>query len=101
MPSDLHECPHCHEKRISSFQKLFSVTFSPAVCPVCHKESNVPIVHGLITLTVWIILTWLFIGLAILAQMSFFLLGTIPAFIVCVNKYLLAAPLEIRETGEV
>jgi hypothetical protein len=75
---------------------MFSVSFSPAICPVCHKPSNVHIVHGLITLTVWMLLTWLFIGLSIMAGMSFFLLGTIPAFIVCVQKYLLAAPLEPR-----
>ena len=34
-----------------------------------------------------------------MAGMSFFLLGTIPAFVVCVNKFLLAAPLEPRETS--
>jgi len=100
MSRQLHECPYCHEKEISSFQKLFSVMFSPAECPACHKTSNVPVVHGLITLTAWILLTWLFIGLAIMAGMSFFLLGTIPAFIVCVNKFLLAVPLEPREFVE-
>jgi len=49
-------------------------------------------------LTAWIILTWIFIGLAIMAGMSFFLLGTIPGFIVCVDRFLLQAPLEIRES---
>lgn len=100
MPKEFHECPHCHEKRISSYQKIFSVSFSPAICPHCHQPSHVHIVNGLITLTAWIILTWLFIGLAIMAKMSFFLLGTIPAMIVCVNKYLLKAPLEIRESRQ-
>lgn len=98
MTKALHECPHCHEKLITSYQKLFSVSFSPATCPRCGKESIVPIVHGLITLTAWIILTWVFIGLAILVGMSFFLLGTIPAFIFCVNRYLLTAPLVARES---
>lgn len=98
MSKALHECPYCHEKQISTYQKLFSVSFSPAICPVCHKESNVHIVHGLKALTAWMILTWLFIGLSIMAGMSFFLLGTIPAFIVCVEKYLVTAPLEPRET---
>lgn len=88
-----HECPHCHEKVISSYQKIFSVSFSPAICPHCKKQSNVPIVHGLITLTAWIILTWVFIGLSIMAEMSFFLLGTIPSLVVCIDKYLLKAPL--------
>jgi hypothetical protein len=97
MSKVFHECPHCHQKQISSFQKLFSVSFSPAICPVCNQPSNVPIVHGLMTLTAWILLTWLFIGLSIMAGMSFFLLGTIPAFIVCVDRYLLKAPLVPRE----
>lgn len=99
MSKVLHECPHCHEKQISSYQKMFSVSFSPVVCPVCKKESHVHIVQGLMMLTAWIILTWVFIGLAIMAGMSFFLLGTIPAFIVCVDRYLLKAPLEPRESG--
>jgi len=98
MNKAMHECPHCHEKQISSVQKVFSVSFSPAVCPVCHKPSNLHIVQGLMMLTAWIILTWIFIGLAIMAGMSFFLLGTIPAFIVCVDRFLLQAPLEIRES---
>ena len=98
MARTLHECPHCHQRQISTYQKLFSVSFSPAICPACLKHSNVHIVHGLITLTAWMILTWLFIGLAIMAGMSFFLLGTIPAFIVCVNSFLLQAPLEARES---
>lgn len=97
MSKVLHECPHCHQNKISSYQKLFSVTFSPAVCPACGQLSNVPIVYGLMTLTAWVILTWVFIGLSIMAGMSFFLLGTIPAFIVCVDRYLLKAPLERRE----
>ena len=100
MPRVLHECPHCHEKQITSYQKIFSVAFSPAICPVCNEESIVPIVHGLITLTVWIILTWVFIGLAIMAGMSFFLLGTIPAFVFCVDRYLLLAPLIIKPEPE-
>ena len=98
MARKLHQCPHCQQDNISSYQKLFSVAFSPAVCPTCNKESVVPIINGLMSLTAWIILTWVFIGLAIMAGMSFFLLGTIPAFIVCVDKYILNTPLVARET---
>jgi len=97
MSKSLHECPHCHEKKITSYQKVFSVFFSPVVCPECKQQSSVPIVQGLMTLTAWMILTWIFIGLAIMAGMSFFLLGTIPAFIVCVDRYLVNGPLVIRE----
>ena len=102
MPADnkLHECPHCHEMGISSMQKICSVTLLPAICPSCHQKSKVPIVYGLMALTAWMILTWVFIGLSIMAQMSFFLLGTIPAMIVCINRYLLRAPLEIPITPE-
>lgn len=73
------------------------MSFSPAICPACNKQSVVPIVYGLMMLTAWMVLTWVFIGLAILAGMSFFLLGTIPAFIVCLDRYLLNAPLEARD----
>jgi len=51
------------------------------------------------TLTAWIILTWVFIGLTLMTSMSFFLLGTIPAFIVCVDRYILKAPLIANETA--
>lgn len=95
-----HECPHCHAKRISSYQKLFSVCFSPAICPECRKESSVHIIQGLKSLTAWIVLTWVFIGLSIMSGMSFFLLGTIPAFIVCMDRYILQASLEIRKVPE-
>lgn len=97
MARTLHECPHCLEKQISSYQKLFSVSFSPAICPSCHQQSFVPIIQGLMSLTAWIILTWVFIGLSIMSGMSFFLLGTIPAFIVCTDKYILQSPLVVRE----
>ena len=100
MSKVLHTCPHCQKKEISSYQKLFSVSFSPAICPACKQESYVPIVHGLITLTLWTILTWGFIGLSIMSSTSFFLLGTIPAFIVCVNKYILNTPLAILQLNE-
>ena len=52
------------------------------------------------SLTAWIILTWVFIGLSIMSGMSFFLLGTIPAFIVCTDKYILQSPLVARETQQ-
>ena len=100
MTKKLNECPSCHEHSISNYQKIFSVSFSPASCPQCNKQSYVPIVHGLMTLTAWMILTWVFIGLAIMAGMSFFLLGTIPALIVCIDRYLIKAPLIIREPPE-
>jgi hypothetical protein len=100
MPKRLHECPHCHEKQISTYQKLFSVSFSPAICPACKQESNMPIIQGLMSLTAWITLTWVFIGLSIMAGMSFFLLGTIPAFIVCIDKFILQSPLVIKEVQQ-
>lgn len=97
MASNLHECPHCLEQKITSYQKIFSVSFSPAVCPACKQSSKVSIIQGLMTLTAWIILTWVFIGLTLMTSMSFFLLGTIPAFMVCVDKYILQAPLIANE----
>ena len=52
------------------------------------------------SLTAWITLTWVFIGLSIMAGMSFFLLGTIPAFIVCIDKFILQSPLVIKEVQQ-
>ena len=93
MSKVLHECPLCQEKQFSSYQKITSASFAPVNCPACKQQSYLPIVHGLMALTAWTILTWVFIGLAIMAGMSFFLLGTIPALIVSIDRYMLKAPL--------
>jgi len=97
MAKKFYECPHCRKETVSSYQKIFSVSFSPAYCPQCRKQSYVSIIHGLTMLTAWMIMTWIFIGLAIMAGMSFFLLGTFPALIVCIDRYLLNAPLVARD----
>lgn len=89
----MHKCPHCGHEAITTVQKLLSVNFGPAVCPHCHGRSYVHVINGLIALTLWIVLTWIFIGLSYMSRSSFFLLGTIPAMILSVNKYLVEAPL--------
>ncbi|MEX2366715.1 MAG: hypothetical protein WD601_08925 [Pseudohongiellaceae bacterium] len=89
----MHKCPHCQQKVITTTQKLLSVNFGPAVCRNCQGLSHVHIINGLIALTLWIVLTWVFIGLTWMSRSSFFLLGTIPALILSVNKYLIEAPL--------
>ena len=89
----MHKCPHCQQESITSLQKICSVSFAPARCAECHQLSYVHAIYGLFAMTTWIVITWVFIGLSYMSNSSFFLLGTIPAMILAVNKYLLDAPL--------
>lgn len=91
----MHKCPHCQQETISNFKKILSVnTFTPVICPDCHEQAYTHIVYGLLALTGWIILTWVFIGLAYMSQTSFILLGTIPALFLVADKFLLKSPLQ-------
>lgn len=89
----MHECPHCNQEGISTLQKIAAVTPLLATCEVCQKKSYIHILYGLITLTVWIVMTWLLIGLAYMMQMSFLLLGSAPAMVIAVDRFLINAPL--------
>lgn len=89
----MHACPHCHQKGISTLQKLCSVSFAPARCTLCQGLSYLHVIHGLYALIIWIMLTWVFIGVALFMRMSIFLLGTIPALFLAVDYYMLKAPL--------
>lgn len=95
----MQECPHCHQEGITNLQKALSVYFGPAECALCHGRSYVHVIYGLAAMTTWIVLTWVFIGLSYMSRSSFFLLGTIPAMILAVNKYLLEAPLRAVPRG--
>ena len=90
----MHECPHCHQPGITHWQKLISVSFAPASCSHCHKHSYVHVIHGLMALTFWIVLTWVFIGIAYMSRSSFFLIGTFPTMYLAINKFMLGAPLQ-------
>ena len=89
----MQKCPHCQQHGISNLQKLISVSFAPATCSLCKQQSYTHIIYGLYALTTWIAITWVFIGLSYMSRSSFFLLGTIPAMVLAVNKYLLQSPL--------
>ncbi len=89
----MHKCPHCQREGISSLQKAFSVCFTPAICEFCREPSYIHVIYGLCAMTTWIVITWVFIGLSYMAKSSFFLLGTVPAMVLAVNKFLLQAPL--------
>lgn len=89
----MQECPHCHREGITNLQKALSVYFGPAECAFCHEKSYVHVIYGLIAMTFWIVVTWVFIGLSYMSRSSFFLLGSAPAMFLAVNKYLLNAPL--------
>ncbi|MDT8399149.1 MAG: hypothetical protein RQ899_11090 [Pseudomonadales bacterium] len=68
---------------------------APARCSFCEQKSSIHVVYGLLAMTTWIVITWVFIGLSYMSRSSFFLLGTLPALVLAVNKYLLQAPLRI------
>lgn len=89
----MHEYPHCKQDSITSLQKLCSVAFMPASCPHCHGYSYLQMVHGLKALITWIILSWVFIGIALHQRMTMYLIGTIPAMMFAVDKCMLKAPM--------
>lgn len=90
----LHVCPHCHQPGVSTFQKLSSLCFRPASCQRCDRQSGLHYVHGLRAMITWVLLTWLFIGIALFQGFWIYLAGTIPAMLFAVDKYLLNAPLQ-------
>jgi hypothetical protein len=90
----LHACPHCHQPGVSSSQKLNSLFFAPAECQLCRKRSYLHYVHGLRAMIAWVVLSWLFIGIALYQNLWIYLLGTIPALLFAVDKFLLSAPLQ-------
>jgi len=93
----MYPCPHCQEAGVSTLAKLFSVSFAPATCTLCGGQAYLHITHALMALVTWIILTWVFIGVAIWQGMSIYLIGTIPAFVLAVDKFMLRAPMLARE----
>lgn len=89
----LHACPHCHQRGVSSSQKLNSLFFAAAECRLCGKRSSLHYVNGLRAMIAWVLLSWLFIGVALYQELWLYLLGSVPALVFAVDKYLLNAPL--------
>ena len=90
----MHSCPYCRQPGISSLQKLNSVFLVPAACANCGKRSFLHYVHGIHAMVAWVLLTWVFIGLAMFQHLSIYLIGTVPALVFAVDRYLLKAPLD-------
>jgi hypothetical protein len=93
MSTPMHECPHCKQPGISTLHKLLSVSFAPATCRQCGGRSYLHVIHGLYALIGWVMLTWVFIGVALWQGMSIYLIGTVPAFFFAVDKWMMNAPL--------
>jgi hypothetical protein len=89
----MHECPHCKHKTITSFRKLCSTSLTPAVCPRCNGLSYLQLVYLLRAMITWVVLSWVFIGVALYQRMSIYLLGSIPALFFAVDKCMMSAPL--------
>ncbi len=90
----MHACPHCTQPGINSMQKLNSYFFAPAKCCLCRKYSYLHYKHGVRAMIAWVLLTWVFIGVALFQQMSIYLIGTVPALLLAVDKYMLRASLQ-------
>ncbi len=89
----MHECPHCKQESISTLQKLFAISPFQVNCASCNQYSHILGIYAFIALTAWIIMTWMLIGLAYMFQMSFLVLGTVPAMVIAVDRFLVNAPL--------
>lgn len=89
----MYLCPHCQKPGITSIQKLCSVSYTPATCSYCHRKSYLNIDTAIRALVTWVILTWIFIGVALYEQMAIYMVGTIPALLLSVDKHMLKAEL--------
>ena len=89
----MYLCPHCKKPGISSVQKLCSVSYTPAVCTFCRRQSYLHVNTAIRALITWATLTWIFIGIALYEQMAIYMIGTIPALLLAVDKYMLRAQL--------
>ena len=89
----MQNCPHCNKPGIREFNKLISVSFAPARCELCGRQSYLHVAYALMALSTWIILTWLLIGLAYFLQASILLLGSIPALALAIDLFMLKAPM--------
>ena len=89
----LHACPHCHQNGVSTLDKIHSLFLVPARCRVCRKACYLHYTHGLRAMIVWVIFSWVFIGIALYQDEWIYLVGTIPALFLAVDKFILTAPL--------
>ena len=90
----MHVCPHCQQPGIGSTMKMSTLILArPLSCPLCSKLSFVPLRYGVFALFTWVLLSWLFIMTALYLRNVFYLLGSVPAAIFAVDKWILKAPL--------
>jgi uncharacterized protein (DUF983 family) len=89
----LHACPHCLQPGISSTEKFHSLFLKPAHCRLCRKSSYLHHTHGLRAMIVWVVFSWVFIGIALYQNVWIYLIGTIPALFFAVDKFILSAPM--------
>ena len=94
----LHPCPHCRQPSFTDLQKLTSLWLQPRPCKLCHKAAYLPVRSVVEALIIWTALTWIFIGTALYMRNIMFMLGTIPAAVFAVDKWIRKAPLIAYET---
>ncbi|MGV3591296.1 MAG: hypothetical protein ACO1PZ_06370 [Gammaproteobacteria bacterium] len=70
-----------------------SLFFAPAECQLCRKRSTLYYANGLRAMIAWVLLSWLFIGIALYQGIWLYMLGSVPALLFAVDKYLLNAPM--------
>lgn len=89
----LHPCPHCRQSGIGSLEKVHSLFLKPASCRLCGRASYLHHAHGLRAMIVWVVFSWVFIGIALYQDVWIYLVGTVPALFLAVDKFILSAPM--------
>ncbi len=89
----MHRCPHCQQAGFTDLQKLTLLWLQPRPCKICHKAAFMPVRNVVVALIIWTLLTWVFIGAAFYMRNILFMLGTIPAAMLAVDKWIRKAPL--------
>lgn len=89
----MHPCPHCKQPTFSSARKALLLWMRPGLCSNCRKPAYLPIRNVVIAMLVWVVLCWLLIATAFYMRNALFLLGSIPAAMLAIDKWLVQAPL--------
>lgn len=89
----MHPCPHCTKPTFSTARKVLLLWLSPGLCSACHKPAFIPLRNVAIAMFVWVIFSWLLIATTFYMRNVLFLLGSIPAAMLAIDKWLVQAPL--------
>ena len=89
----MHPCPHCRQASFTDLQKLTSLWLRPRACEACHKAAYLPVRSIVMALVMWTLMTWVFIVAAFYMRNILYMLGTVPAAVLAIDKWIRKAPL--------